>query len=98
MDEWFPMIIEKNMSFKRLVLECIAAFPDITILTKILRISYSVKQREMYIYWLNEKNCINRKEAILRHFMIHSLIPSGNVGMLNKFCIKIVSNKVDPFF
>lgn len=76
MDGWMNdslQVIKKNMSFKRLFLACIAAFPDITILTEILRISYSEKSTGKDVYtWSNEEICINRKEAILRHFMICS--------------------------
>lgn len=76
MDGWMNdslQVIKKNMSFKRLFLAYIAAFPDITILTEILRISYSEKSTGKDVYtWFNEEICINRKEAILRHFMICS--------------------------
>lgn len=45
MDGWMNdslWIIKKNMSFKRLFLAYIVAFPDITILSENLKISYRV--------------------------------------------------------
>lgn len=53
MDGWMNdslWIIKKNMSFKRLFLACMVAFPDFTILTEILRIkSVGSNGKEVYL-------------------------------------------------
>lgn len=90
-------IIKKDMSFKKLFLACTIAFPDI-IWTEILRISYSLWSNVKESSWFNEKINKNRKETVLRHFVVNSFDSIEHVYVLNKFWIKVqLSIKVNWF-